>query len=174
MRKTAILTALLLILAACGGGDTGDASGDTSAGGEGQAASSGGGDVVDPQPPGQAKAVVDGQEYTFTEPGGVDCNITEETITFAFIIGDNEVTVGGGANLYDDGWLGAIDLIVWNPEGEDAPIDYSPALAENADGLAIDGASMSYSGPWTRNDPNDPGNIDGIPAGDGTLSLTCG
>jgi hypothetical protein len=180
MRKTAIVTTLLLILAACGGGDGGDASADTDtvSGGtsasNGQDASSGGGDVVDPQPPGQAKVVVDGREYTLTESGNVDCSITAEAITFGFRIGDNEVTLGGGANLYDDGWSGAIDLTVWNPEGEDAPIDYSPDLVENANGITVDGASMSYSGPWKRNDPDDPGNLDGISVGDGTVSVTCG
>lgn len=179
MRKTAIVTTLLLILAACGGGDdggaTGDASGasgDTSAG-NGQDASTGGGDVVDPQPPGQARAVVDGRDLTFTEPGGVDCNITAEAITFSFRIGDNEITLGGGANLYDEGWLGAIDLTVFNPEGEAAPISYWPDLGKHGEGIAIDGDSVSYSGPWKRNDPDDRTNIDGISAGDGTVSVTC-
>lgn len=179
MRKIATVTTLLLILAACGGGDNGGATDDTGAasGGtsasDGQNASSGGGNVVDPQPPGQARAVVDGQEYTFTEPGGVDC-ITPEAITFSFRIGDNEVTLGGGANLYDDGWLGGIDLTVFNPEGEDAPISYFPDLANNGDRIAVDGDSVSYSGPMQRNDPDDITNIDGIPAGDGTVSVTCG
>jgi hypothetical protein len=173
MTKTAIVTILLLILAACGGGDSGDASIGTSAD-DGQNASSSASDVVEQQPPGQAKAVVDGQTFTFTEPGGVDCNITGEAITVSFRIGDNEVTLGGGANLYDDGWFGGIDLIVWNPEGEDAPITYTADFAENGDGVNIDADSISYSGPMTRNDPDDPGNVDGIAVGDGTISATCG
>lgn len=181
MRRTATVMAFLLILAACGGGDGGGASGDNGAGSDGtaasddgQKASSGGGSIVDQQPPGQAKAVVDGQEYTFTEPGAVDCTITAEAITFGFRIGDNEVTLGGGANLYDTGWLGGISVIVFNPEGEDAPIEYFIDLANNGDRIAIDGDSMSYSGPLQRNDPEDPTNFEGISAGDGTISLTCG
>jgi len=174
MRWTATLMALLLILAACGGGDSGAGSGGTAASGDGQKSYSGEGSVVDPQPPGQAKAAVDGREYTFTEPGAVDCNITAEAITFGFRIGDNEVTLGGGANLYDEGWLGGISLVVFNPEDEDAPINYFPALADHGDGIAIDGDSMSYSGPMQRNDPDDPTNVDGISAGDGTISVTCG
>ncbi|MGA8039133.1 MAG: hypothetical protein WCA93_03400 [Acidimicrobiia bacterium] len=175
MRRVTLLTALLVILAACGGGsDGGITSGDTSSGDGGKAATSSGGNVVDQQPPGQAKATVDGQEFTFTEPGAVDCSVSEDAITMSFRIGDNEVTLGGGANLYDTGWLGGIDLIVFNPEGEDAPITYQANFADNGDSVAIDGDSISYSGPITRNDPDDPTNLDGISVGDGTITLTCG
>jgi hypothetical protein len=179
MTTAATSLALLLVLAACEGGSatgppTGDGAGSiTTSGDSASIPSAGNGSLLDPQPPGQAKVVLDGQEYTFTEPGASACSIGAESITFSFRIGDNEITVGGGANLYDDGWLGSIDLIVWNPDGEDTPIDYSPALADNGDGLVIDGKSMSYSGPWTRNDPSDPSNIDGVSAGDGSLSFTC-
>ncbi len=175
MRRVTMLTALLLILAACGGGSAdSNASGDASSGDGGKAATSSGGSVVDQQPPGQAKATVDGQEFTFTEPGAVDCSVSDEAITISFRIGDNEVTLGGGANLYDTGWLGGIDLTVFNPEGEDAPITYQANFAENGDSVAIDGDSISYSGPIMRNDPDDPTNIDGISAGNGTISATCG
>jgi hypothetical protein len=165
-----LLPALVLVLAACGGGDSAsdEASGDN---GSGSAASSG--DVVDRQAPGQATASVDGQNFTFTEPGALDCTITEDAITFSFRIGDNEVTLGGGANLYDTAWLGNINLRVANPEGEDGPVGYFPDLAMNGDAVAIDGDSMSYSGPMQKQPPNDGSNPPPVDVGDGKISVTC-
>ena len=169
-RTSALVITLMLVLTACGGGseEGGGSEGNGTSGG------GGGGQVVNQQPPGQAMASVDGRELTLTEPGAVDCSITSEAITFGFRIGDNEVTLGAGANLYDDGWLGGIDLIVWNPEGEDGPISYYPDLAEHGDRIAVDGESVSYSGPMLKQPPNDGSNPPPVEVGEGTISATCG
>lgn len=172
-----ISVAMLLLLSACGGTSTGSDSGDGQSNNNDQAAASSTGQVVDRQPPGQARAVVDGQEYTFTEPGGIDCEVTEDHYSFSFMIGENEVVVGGSSTFTErDGWFGDFDLTVFNPVGEEVPIIYfpDPNLLINGEGLAIDGNSVSYSGPMNRNDIEDPSNLDGIPAGDGTVSFTCG
>jgi hypothetical protein len=157
---------------ACGDDDSGEAQSDGGDGGT--AVASGGAEVVDPQPPGQAKAVVDGREFTFTEPGALDCLIAEGSLTFSFRIGDNEVTLGAGANRSDTGWLGSIDLRIANPDGEDGPVSYFPDLAANGDAVAIDGNSMSYSGPMQKQPPNDGSNPPPIDIGNGTISVTCG
>ena len=117
---------------------------------------------------------VDGQDFTLTEPGALECSIAEDAITFSFRIGDNEVTLGGGANLYDTGWLGSVDLRVANPTSEPGPISYFPDLAVNGDGIAIDGASMSYTGPMQKQPANDGGNPPPVDVGQGTISATCG
>lgn len=148
MRRTLILVAaIILVLGACGGDDAASISTDDTAQGESAEEASVGGVMVNPQPPGQAKVMVDGQEFTLTDPGAIACTIEQDAITFSFRIGDNEVTLGGGANLYDDGWLGGIDLRVANPAGEPGPITYSPDLAAHGDGIAVGGESMSSSGP---------------------------
>ena len=95
-------------------------------------------------------------------------------ITFSFRIGDNEVTLGAGANRYETGWLGNIDMTVANPDGEEGPISYFPDLAEHGDaGLAFDGNSMSYSGPMQKSPRNDGSNPPPIDVGDGVISVTC-
>jgi hypothetical protein len=183
-RSVAMLV-LVLVLAACGGGgpdgsssdDTpsGDGAADTSSEAEAGAGDLGsGGEVVDPQPPGQATVSVDGQEWAFTEPGATACTIATDAIGFSFRIGDNEVTLGGGANLYDTGWLGGIDLRVADPDGADGPVTYFPDLAADGAGIAIDGDSMSYSGPMQMQPPNDGSNPPPEDVGDGTISVTCG
>ena len=170
MKLTAITLALVMVLSSCAGSDSAD--GETAAQ-ESGAGSNTAGDVVNKQPPGQAFVAVDGQEFTLTEPGGLDCAVSQDSVTFSFRIGDNEVTLGGGANLYDSGWLGSFDVRVANPSEGDGPVSYFPDLAVNGDGVAIDGDSMSYTGPMQKQPPNDGSNPPPVPAGDGTISLTC-
>lgn len=148
-----------------------DAAGDDTAGDD-DAGSGDGGDVVNPQPAGQAFVSVDGLEYTMQEPGALECTISDESITFSFRIGDNEVTLGAGANLYEE-WLGNIQLVVANPAGEAGPIGYSPDLAANGSGLVIDGSSASYSGPMQKQPANDGTNPPAVDVGDGIFSVTC-
>jgi hypothetical protein len=164
-----LIIGLALAVAACGG--EGDSVGD--GGGSVPGAGSGGGGVVDVQPAGQATASVDGQELTLEVSPALDCIITEESVTFAFWVGDNNVVLGGGANLYEEGWLGNIDLRIADPVGEPGPITYFPDLAVNGSGVAIDGNSMSYSGPMLKQPPNDGNNPDPVEAGTGTFSVTC-
>lgn len=179
-----LLAALALTLVACGGDESGEpaANGADGGGGEesslttpgdGGGAAATSGDVVDPQPPGQATVAVDGLEYTFTEPGGVGCSVAPDAITISFIIGDNEVVIGGGVSRFEPGWMGNIVLRIANPEGEPGPISYSTDLAEDGSGLAIDGASVSYVGPMLKQPANDGSNPPEVDVGEGTISATC-
>ena len=180
-RRSAVLIGLALILVACGS-DAG--SSDTDAVGEGDVtndsdvvatgdAASSNGDVVNRQLPGQAMASVDGLEFRLTEPGGLECNITPTAITLSFRIGDNEVVLGAGASLLDQGWFGDVLLTVANPQGERGPITYSTKLAEDSGGLAIDGDSMSYAGPMWKQPANDGSFPPQVEVGEGTISATC-
>ena len=117
--------------------------------------------------------MVDGLEYTLTEPGAVACNIGGDSVSFSFRIGDNEVTLGGGASLSDGAWFGAIELVVANPEGENGPISYYPDLSTNAEGIALTGSSMSYSGPMLKQPAQDGSNPPPVDVGEGTISVTC-
>lgn len=144
--RTTLALLMVVGLAACGGGDddsaTPEANDDEVAapadGGEPAEEADGGGgggSITDAQPPGQAFASVDGREFTLQQPGGVDCTVSQEAITFSYRIGDNEVTLSAGANFYgDQGWLGGINLRVANPEGEDGPITYFPTSPRTATG----------------------------------------
>ena len=167
-----LIAAVVLVLAACsdGGGDSAVA---TTLGDGGPQGASTGASVVNVQPPGQAMVLVDGQEFTLTEPGALECSITQDAITISFRIGDNEVTLGGGANLYDAEWLGSADLRVANPAGEPGPISYFPDLAAHGDGISIDGDSMSYVGPMQKRPANDGTNPPPVDVGEGTISATC-
>lgn len=174
MRRTfTLIAAVVLVLAACSD-DAGDSATDTAPGDEESQGASAGGSVVNLQPPGQATVMVDGQEFTLTEPGALECSITQDAITISFRIGDNEVTLGGGANLYDAGWLGSVDLRVAIPAGEPGPISYFPDLAAHGDGIVIDGVSMSYVGPMQKQPANDGSNPPPVDVGQGTISATCG
>lgn len=180
MRRFAVAMAVLvLVLGACGGGDDGSASSSDSTGNgastpsETSAGDGASGDVTDPQPPGQAYASVDGLEFTFTERGGVACSISEDAITFSFIIGDNEVVIGGGANHEDGEWFGSMRLDVANPDTEPGPISYFPDLMGVTSGIAVDGQSMSYVGPMQKQPANDGSNPPPVDVGDGTFSATC-
>ncbi len=131
------------------------------------------GAIVEAQPAGQALVAVEGQEYTMQEPGALDCTISDEAITFSFRIGDNEITLGAGANRYDEGWVGNISLRVANPIEEAGPINYFPDLAAHGDLLTIDGNSASYSGPMQKQPPNDGSNPPPVEVGAGIISVTC-
>ncbi len=184
--------ALTLTLTACGddGSDNGEAgvgpNGGASAaaqsggasGGDGDTSGAGGsGVVVDPASPGQATARVDGLELTFELPGALGCSISDDSITYSYRIGDNEVTLGAGFNRVDGGWMGSIDLSVRDPEGEPGPIGYYPApgqqgvLEESL--IAVDGQSMSYSGPMLKQPANDGSLPAPVDVGTGTVSATC-
>lgn len=166
MRRVGVVSMILvLILVACGGDDSGSAGGDDS--------DTAGGSVVDQQPAGQALVSVDGRDYSLEVSPAVDCSIADDAIRFSFWVGDNSVVLGGGANLYEDGWLGAIDIRISEPEGESGPIAYFPDLAENGDGISISGNSMSYSGPMEKQPPNDGSIPDPIDVGNGVITVTC-
>jgi hypothetical protein len=175
MRRVPMLISLILVLAACGGGAdpaTGPADGSV-ADGNAVPNDTSGGEIVDRQSPGQAAVTVDGLDLSFSEPGALACSIAEDAITFSFRIGDNEVTLGGGANHYEQGWVGGIQLVVANPDGESGPVTYFPDLAANGGNIAIDGSSMSYSGPMMKQPPNDGTLPSPEAAGDGVISATC-
>lgn len=154
--------------AACGGGDDTTSDRTEQAGDESRS-----GSVVDPQPRGQAMVSVDGREFTLTEPGALDCTITEQAVTFSFRIGDNEVTLGAGSNRSDDLWFGTIDLRIANPDGEPGPIAYFPTFPDHSDGVAVDGGSFSYTGPMKKQPPNDGTNPLPVDVGDGLVTVTC-
>lgn len=186
---TMMTVLLALVLAACGGDNSGDdatdtgtddtvASGESNAddGGESSGDSdSSSGDVVDPQPPGQATVSVDGQEFMFDTLGPSDCNIGNDSLSFAFVIEETSATLAAGANLTDDGWQGDIRLGILDEEGR--PVAY---YLQSAEGLMIqgtivvDGNSMSFSGPMEMQPPNDGSNPPPVDVGDGTISATCG
>jgi hypothetical protein len=180
MRRRFVLFAVLaLVVTACGGDDGGatdGASGGESSGSDsgqsdgGDAASSG--NVVNVQAAGEAHVSVDGKEFTLTGGPSLDCNIGPEVITFAFWVGDNSTTLGGGANLYDDGWLGDIRLSTVDDEG--LPLSYYPDDGAMNSGIAISGDSMSFSGPMLMQPPNDGTNPPPVSVGSGTISATCG
>lgn len=131
-------------------------------------------EISRPQPPGQAYVAVDGQEFTLNDPGGLDCSISDEAITFGFRIGDNDATLGGGANHDDGQWFGDIRLAVANVDGQEGPSAYYPKdLTANSDLLVIDGDSAEYSGPMLWKPPNDGSNPPAIDIGDGIISVTC-
>ena len=156
MRRFWLSVVAIVVLGACGGGaepegNTGGAGGATAApAGDGGGGGSTG-DVVNRQPPGQAAVSVDGQEFTFTTPGGIACSVTDEEWSFSFIIGDNEVTVGGGATNDDGEWWGSLSLRV---VADDRTTEYVAKLVDNPAAVAVDGDSVSYAGP-----------VDEVPAG---------
>jgi len=182
MRRLMIVL-LALAMTACGGGGSDDAATDTGtddtvAGSESDDGGNGGsssGQVVDPQPPGQATVSVDGQEFMFHTLGPSDCIIETDRLNFAFVIEETSATLAAGANLTDDGWQGDIKLRILDEEGK--PVQY---YLQSAEGLmiqgtiAVDGDSMSFSGPMEMQPPNDGSNPPPVDVGDGTISATCG
>ena len=184
MRKfcVAVVVAAGLLSAGCGGSDSAveastsdDTVGETtSSGGDGSGDGASGATVVDPPPPGHATVSVDGQEFNFELPGALDCLVGAEAFRFSYRIGDNEVTLGAGANRYETGWAGNISMIVANPTGESGPVTYSPATGSMSDAaFAFDGNSMSYSGPMQKTPRNDGSNPPPIDVGEGTVTITC-
>ena len=183
MKLLLIVAMALFVSTGCGGSDADESAPTDNSGAEGSddsEGSSGEGssnEVVNPAPSGQATASVDGQQFTLELPAGLDCSISEEALTFGYSIGDNEVTLGGGANRDDDGWIGSIRLTVANPDSEPGPISYYPKVGDGLfiDGsyIAVDGDSMSYSGPMEKKPANDGTNPPAVDVGDGTISATC-
>jgi hypothetical protein len=115
---------------------------------------------------------VDGREFTFTTPGGIDCSVTNEEWTFSFIIGDNETVVGGGATNDDGAWWGSLSLRV---TADDGTTEYVAKLVENPAAVAVDGTSVSYSGPFDRYSPAPPGEVpQPVDVGNGVVTATCG
>ncbi|MBE0610845.1 MAG: hypothetical protein IH609_15800 [Dehalococcoidia bacterium] len=168
MRSSLLLTAVLasVVMIGCGGdSDGGDGGAD-----RGSSSSR----VVNAPPPGQARVTVDNRELTFTEPGAIACKVSDEEFSFSFRIGDNETTIGAGG-VYGGGmWSGEIRMTIANPEGERGPLDYVVSLPDiGRSTLAFEGKSMSYSGPWKRQPPNDGSNPPAVDAGAGTVSVTC-
>jgi len=175
-----------MTVAACGGGAGSDDAVTTArpSGGAGSqstsqtteqagvdAAVAGAADVVDKQEPGKGIAKVDGLEYTFDTPGGLDCAVSADEFSFSFIIGNNEITLGGGASSTSGEWFGSMSLMIF---GEDGVTQYSADLLDNPAGIAVDGISVSYSGPMLRYPPAPAGQIaEPEAAGDGVFSATC-
>ncbi len=177
MRRRLILIAILAMTVTACGGDGGEPSSQAGASDNGDDATteeslSGDGDaagVIDAPPPGQATASVDGESYTFDVQGPVGCSITDSEFNFGFIIGDNDVSVGGGGTASESEWRGRIDLAVQEAEGI---TNYFADFASGDGGtVAVEGNSMSYSGPWQA---LRPGSSEAESVGDGTISVTCG
>ncbi len=181
MRQVIVIATSALVLTACGGGsedsETRAATESASAAasvdsGESSADAAGGADV-DAAAAGTAHVVVDGYDVTLDEQGALACSITEDSVTFSFRQGDNEITLGGGANRMDSGWLGSIEFRVADPESEPGPVTYFPDLQTSGAGLTVSGQSATYSGPLLKQPPNDGSNPEPVDAGDGTISATC-
>jgi hypothetical protein len=186
MRRLLLPVASMVLIAACagesgpesttsdGGGDPAAATAATGDGGTGDGGTGGGtgGGVVNPQPPGQGAASVDGQEFTFNTPGGIACSVTPEEFSFSYIIGDNEVTIGGGASIQGGQWFGSLSMRVTS---DDQTIEYVAQLNDNPDAVAVDGNSVSYAGPMEKFLPAPPGELpQGIDVGSGVFTTTCG
>ncbi len=135
-----------------------------------------GGAVVDPAPAGQASASVDGQDIAFDQVLAGGCTISDDAITYGFAAVDGVTTLAAGLNRMDGEWLGSISVDVPNPDGEGL-IGYYPAPAEGATleegSVAVEGSSMSYSGPMLMQPPNDGSNPPPVEVGDGTISASC-
>jgi hypothetical protein len=166
----------MIILGACGGAAAPEQSPGVPGGGPTASTSSGGGGgasgtVVNRQPPGQGAASVDGLEYTFDTPGGLACEVTPEEFSFSFIIGDNEVGFGGGASISGGQWFGSVTLILY---AEDGNTQYSAKLVDHPDRVAVEGDSVSYSGPMEKFPPVEAGQLSQpVDVGDGIFSATC-
>ena len=191
-RVIVAMVAVVALLGACGGDDSDESSStdgvaETGAGSAGDGDASSGNDsssgdgstneVIDAAPPGQATASVDGLDLTFELPGALACSIADDAITFSYRIGDNDVTLGAGANRVDGGWMGSIALNVADPVNEVGPIAYYPTPGSNGildeSLFAIDGSSMSYSGPMLKQPANDGSTPPPVDVGTGTISATC-
>jgi hypothetical protein len=184
---------LAVLSAACGGDDDSTASdiapeadsdataGATDDGSAEPAAADGneaGASVGDPPPPGMATASVDGLDLTFDVPNAVSpCSIADDSITFGFGVDGEEFTLAAGTIRVDGGWMGSIALDIANPDGEPGPIAYYPAPGENGvldeSLFAVDGSTMSYSGPMLKQPANDGSQPPPVEVGEGTIRATC-
>lgn len=186
----ALIVALAVSLAACGGDDgngsavpaeessttTSDTGSDGGADDDSESDTSSG--SIDNAPPsGQASASVDGQSFTFELPGALACSISDESLTYSYRIGDNEVTLGAGVNRVDNGWMGSISLTIANPAGEPGPIGYYPAPGDNGildeSLFTIDGDTALYEGPMLKQPANDGSQPPPVDVGTGTIVATC-
>lgn len=126
---------------------------------------------------GRATASVDGVDLTFDLPGALDCDISNESLTYSYRIGDNEVTLGAGVNRVDGGWMGSISMTIANPNGEPGPVAYYTAPGD--DGIldeslfTVEGSTAKYSGPMLKQPANDGSLPPPIEVGTGTLVATC-
>jgi len=154
--------------------DTSSTDGDVAGDNAGDDAS--GGEVVDPVPAGTATVSIDGRNISFEEVLAGGCSISDDAITYGFAAADGVTTLAAGLNNSDGEWLGSIAVNVPNPDGEGV-IGYYPTPAEGATleegSVAVDGLSMSYSGPMLMQPPNDGSNPPPVDAGTGTISASC-
>ena len=84
-----LLAILVLALTAYMGADDGGSDDDSNDSGAS-------GNVVDRQPPGLGEASADRVEYMSDTPGGLACEVSDDELSFSYIIGGNEVVLGGG------------------------------------------------------------------------------
>lgn len=174
--RLALVCVFFLMVAACGDDDgaggttTGDTRPAPTTGATGTGNGGGGsGDVVNRQAPGTAAVSVDGQAITFETVGPVGCSVTGDEIMVGFLFGDNEASFIAGATASGSEWRGRIDV---NLQGSDGITTYFADFAAGDGGtIAVDGSSFSYSGEWQV---FQPGVAEAQPAGQGTLSATCG
>jgi hypothetical protein len=177
MRRTWLPAVSVIILGACGGAAAPEGSAGASAVRSAAPTSDGAGGgssgtVVNRQPPGQGFASVDGLEYTFDTPGGLACEVTAEEFSFSFIIGDNEIALGGGASISGGQWFGSLTLQFFG--AEEGTTVYQAQLIDYPDGIGVDGNSVSYSGPMEKLPPAPPGQLSQpVAVGDGVFSATC-
>ncbi len=185
-RWLTVFVAIALVALACGGGDesaegpstdesaTADTD-DTDTAEDGNETS--GATIEDAPPSGQATASVDGLDYSFELPGALACSISNEALTYSYRIGDNEVTLGGGVNRVDDGWLGSISLTIANPEGEQGPVAYYPAPGEagvlDESLFVVEGDTAAYVGPMLKQPANDGSQPPPVDVGTGTVIASC-
>ncbi len=164
----------ILGLAACGGETSGDSNSSSEAGvdtGESGETSTVSADVVNPQPPGHAYASVDGQEFTFDKPSPSSCVIEPDRLTFGFLLTEEGADLAGGANRSDGTWVGDIAMRTNAEDGFSGR--YYPDEGAMDTGIAIDGDSMSFTGPMLKQPRNDGTNPPPVPVGEGTISVTC-
>lgn len=178
-----VAASVALVISACGD-DESDRSGQgsdapaSSDDGAGDGASGGSAAGIDDAPPsGQATASVDELDLTFELPGALECSISDESLTYSYRIGDNEVTLGAGVNRVDGGWMGSISLTIANPADEPGPIAYYPApgdLGVLDDSLfVVDGDTAMYAGPMLKQPANDGSVPPPVEVGEGRIIASC-
>ena len=98
--------------------------------------------------------------------------MTDEEFSYSYIIGDNEVTIGGGASIRGGQWFGSLSMRV---AADDGTSEYVAKLNDNPGAVAIDGDSVSYAGPMDKYLPAPPGELpQGVDVGNGVFTATCG
>lgn len=143
-RRLGLLIVAGLLVSACGGdssgaeldsslGNTPTTTAETLSGGDSST------EVINAQPPGQARASVDGEEYTFDTVGPVGCDITDSEFNVGFLKGDNEVSFIAGGTASGSAWPGRIDVNVQTADGiTNYFADFSGG---DAGAVAVSGAS---------------------------------